>query len=703
MSEKKKSTYERNRIILKSFLSNIKNYIMLFSCFVLCVSVIFTFISTYQMSAKLQNIRLFNYTIGIGEIVYDAAMLMGALTILLTVFSIRHYERSRVSDYEIFRTLGMPWNFARLLKGIEYVGGMILSLLVGLILGNLFSFLLGKCILHYFPKTVLAGPDVLTYVLTILICSLIFFFCIAITDEVFTETNFLNDSEVPEKWPKKRRAKIFLCVGILLMAKEIFRYVQEGSENISILFWFLAGVAFFLYYGGSLLLGRIRKHEKNYIKHLLCRQRIFYQFWSNSLYIILFLGLWFMILFYYPMQILTTETTATKEEMYPYDYIWKMNADDERDTAFLSQLTEKYDADCTVTPMIMVTTPCMDRQAKADTPKPYRQGQHIGISASAYEKLTGDKVDLDKEELLVLLQQGKEEPGHPLDFYERNRTYLHFGPASLLVDFYDTENYFTDRYHVKELRNDNLIGIYGNGTNENIVVFSDETFEEVSKKKDVTELIRYQTGGEQSEFDEIFYGEEAEVVGVKNRLVLINVPEDKKREVSNLFKEQYADGISEKLYNPSVALYYDSDTSYTNLISERLMKNLIHLILYGIFIFILLYLSCIKVYTEQESIVNEDAFYRILGLSRKEREKIWFKRLTGSFCFPFIIAVLLSVIFTAITVQTRMLTLQNTLAFLKEYVWIFVTAVFVQTGICVLAKQYLRHRIKGKEDRRKKE
>ena len=389
--------------------------------------------------------------------------------------------------------------------------------------------------------------------------------------------------------------------------------------------------------------------------------------------------------------------------MYPYDYIWKMNADDGKDTAFLNQLTEKYSADCTVTPMIMVTTPCMDRQAKADTPKPYRQGQHIGISASAYEKLTGDKVDLDKEELLVLLQQGKEEPGHPLDFYERNRTYLHFGPASLLVDFYDTENYFTDRYHVKELRNDNLIGIYGNGTNENIVVFSDEAFEEVSKKKDVTELIRYQTGGEQSEFDGIFYGEEAEVVGVKNRLVLINVPEDEKREVSNLFKEQYADGISEKLYNPSVALYYDSDTSYTNLISERLMKNLIHLILYGIFIFILLYLSCIKVYTEQESIVNEDAFYRILGLSRKEREKIWLKRLTGSFYFPFIIAVLLSVIFTAITVQTRMLTLQNTLAFLKEYIWIFVIAVFVQTGICVLAKQYLQHRIKGKEDRRKKE
>ena len=101
-----------------------------------------------------------------------------------------------------------------------------------------------------------------------------------------------------------------------------------------------------------------------------------------------------------------------------------------------------------------------------------------------------------------------------------------------------------------------------------------------------------------------------------------------------MFKEQYADGISENYITRSVALYYDSDTSYTNLISERLMKNLIHLILYGIFIFILRYLSCIKVYTEQESIVNEDAFYRILGLSRKEREKkAWFKRLNRKFLF----------------------------------------------------------------------
>lgn len=701
MTGEKSSVRFRNRVILKSFLSNIRNYMMLFSCFVLCVSVIFAFISTYQMSSVLQKVKLFNYTVGIGAIVYDAAALMGALTILLTVFSIRHYERTRAYDYEIFRTLGMPWNFSRLLKGMEYVGGMAASLFIGILLGNLFSFLLGKCISHYFPETVLPKPNTLTYVLTILLCSLIFFFCIAITDEVFTETNFLNGAEVMEKRPKKRRAILFLCFGVLLTAREIVRYANEGSENISILFLFLAGISFILYYGGSLILGKIKTDEKRYMKHLLCRQRVFYQFWSNSLYIVLFLGLWFMILFYYPVQILTTQTTVSKEETYPYDYIWKMNADDEKDTVFLNHLTEKYQADCTAVPMIMVTTPCMDRQAKADTPKPYRQGQHIGIPQSAYEKLTGEKVDLEKEELLVLLQQGKEEPGHPLDFYEKNHTYLHFGPANLVVDFYDTENYFTDRYDVKELRKDNLIGIYGSGTNENIVVFAEETFKKAAEKKNVTELIRYQTGAEKSEFDGMAYGEEAETVGVKNRLVLINVPESAKKEVGKLFQEHYSDGISEKLYNPSVALYYDSDVAYTNLISERVMKNLIHVILYGIFLLILLYLVGMKVYADRETIINEDRFYRIIGFPRKERERIWVKRLDETFWFPFILAILLSAIFIFITMQTRMFTLPDTVAFLKEYVWILAAAVVLQVGICVTVRQYLHRRIKKEETGRK--
>lgn len=694
-----KTAYRRAHIFYKSFLANFRNYMVLFSCFVLCVSVIFTFISAYQMSSVLQNVKIFNHTIGIGALVFNAAILMGVLTILLTVFAIRHYEMSRASDYAIFHTLGMSWKVTRKLKALEYVGGMTAALLIGMAFGNLFSFLFGICILHYFPEANLPKPDILTYICTVLVCSLIFIFCMAVTEEVFVETNFLNGAEAMERRPKRKRAKGFFVVGMILAVWNFIRYAKEGSEKISILFWFLAGVALIVYYGGSLLLEKMKEHEQSYFKHLLSRQRLFYQFWSNSVYIILFLGLWFMILFYYPVQILTSQTTMLTEEEYPYDYLWKMNSHDEKDKEFLKNLTEKYGAECDIIPMVMVTTPCMDQQAKMDIPKPYRQGQHIGISETSYEKMTGEKVTLKKNELLVVLQQGKDKPGHPLDFYESNSTYLHFGPAHLAVDFYHTAETFTNRYHVKEVRIKNLIGIYGSGTNENLVVFSDEDFEAASEIDNVTDLILYQTENEKKESEEFFFGEEAEIAGLRNRLVLIRVPEKEKEMVSKSFQEQYENGISEKLYDSRVGLYYDSEIAHDKMVSERILKNVTNLVLYGVFIFIVLFLSWIKVYTDQEEILKEDRFYRVFGLKEKERETIWFRRLKSTFFLPFGIALLLSMAFIITTWKTRLFHLQDVIWFARQYVWILLGACLLQVIICIVAKRYLRHKIRKETNR----
>lgn len=701
MNKSRTTVYSRNRVIFKSFFANIRNYMILFSCFVLCVSVLFTFTSAYQMISVLQEVKIFNHTIGIGAIVFHAAILLGVLTILLTVFAIRHYEASRASDYEIFRTLGMPWGFMRILKALEYVGGMVFAFVVGMVLGNLFSILFRKCILHYFPEASIPGPDILTYIFTILGGALIFLFCIIFTEEVFVETRFLNGAEVMEKQPKKKRAKIFLLIGLILTLWQFQRYVKNGSEKIMTLFLFLAGISLIIYYGGSLLLDKLKKQEKNYMKHLLSRQRIFYQFWSNSLYLILFLGLWFMILFYYPVQLLTTETAMAGDEAYPYDFIWKMNRFDKDDHDFLENLVDNHQAKCTIVPMTIVTTPCMDIQAKKDVPKFFRQGQHIGIPASAYEQLTGKKVSLGKEELLVLLQQGKDKPGHPLDFYMDNSTYLHFGPANLAVEIRYFEDSFTNRYHVKEIRNENLIGIYGNGTNENVVVFSDEVFEELEKIDNVTDLFHYQTGREGSNsvmsvFDKGFI----EAAGLRNRLVLMHVPDSEKAEIQKLFSERY-DETEHELYNPRVGLYYNSDEARDEIVAERVLKNIINLMLYVIFFIIVLFLSFIKVYADQESILKEDMFYRTFGVKKKERESIWFHRLKMTFSLPFIAALFLGSLFIIMTLKTRMYSRMDIWMFAKDYIWILVGACLLQTAICIVAKQYLRSIIQSEESRKR--
>lgn len=148
-----KKNYMRNYILLKSFLANIRNYLILLSCFVLCISVIFTFVVSYQMIAALQDVTVFNYTIGIGLILYHAYLLMIGLMILLMAFSMRHYEKSRIDDYKMLRTLGMTWSSRRKMKALEYIAGVISACFIGGVFGNLLAFFLRKSIINKFPET----------------------------------------------------------------------------------------------------------------------------------------------------------------------------------------------------------------------------------------------------------------------------------------------------------------------------------------------------------------------------------------------------------------------------------------------------------------------------------------------------------------------------------------------------------------------
>lgn len=140
--------------------------------------------------------------------------------------------------------------------------------------------------------------------------------------------------------------------------------------------------------------------------------------------------------------------------------------------------------------------------------------------------------------------------------------------------------------------------------------------------------------------------------------------------------------------------YYNSETSLNNLISEQIFKNIINFTIYGIFIFIVLFLSCVKVYAEQEEIIKESVFYHTFGLSKKECEKICLRRLEMSFLFPFGIALLLSFLFIAVAMKTHFFTHEETWMFVKDYAWILGGAVIIQLGICKIAKWYLRRKIK---------
>lgn len=97
--------------------------------------------------------------------------------------------------------------------------------------------------------------------------------------------------------------------------------------------------------------------------------------------------------------------------------------------------------------------------------------------------------------------------------------------------------------------------------------------------------------------------------------------------------------------------------------------------------------------------MKEDRFYRVFGLKEKERETIWFRRLKSTFFLPFGIALLLSMAFIITTWKTRLFHLQDVIWFARQYVWILLGACLLQVIICIVAKRYLRHKIRKETNR----
>jgi predicted RNA-binding protein with PIN domain len=85
-----------------------------------------------------------------------------------------------------------------------------------------------------------------------------------------------------------------------------------------------------------------------------------------------------------------------EEEHYPYDIVWLANKEDDE---FLKELNQKYKVEIKDYPCIRVTT--------AD------EAEQTAIPESVYEKMTGEEISLDGEEIFVIHQRERSERGCP--------------------------------------------------------------------------------------------------------------------------------------------------------------------------------------------------------------------------------------------------------------------------------------------------
>lgn len=400
------------------------------------------------------------------------------LLFALLVINVIGYMKKRYFDYEMFTLLGIKTKHKNLMITYEYVGILLISVVGGILLGIIESEILVVVLENVFADSVTKVFYGFTpFGMTLVIGFLMFgigFLTVDFLTKWFGLSGLLG---LGMKGGKKISfKKHMLGIGIFLLLVSIVNlatYLGKVQETMPIAVGAFA-LFFVMKYSVSYFLLHLRKEDNKYYKKLLWLDGWYHQFqhhinltYVNSAFLI-FIVSFFMIG-------LLDSIPFEEKEHYPYDVVWLAN---QKDTDFLAQIEEKYDAQIKAYPCIRVTT--------AD------EAEQTGIPESVYEEMTGEELELDGEDIFIVHQRERSERDRlGIDFGASNPR-LYLGKARADLWLANTKRAGTEletRYHAAGREDRVITGVFKDGIKENIVVFSDEFFAKIRPGIDGADLL----------------------------------------------------------------------------------------------------------------------------------------------------------------------------------------------------------------------
>lgn len=381
------------KIILKNFKANLKNYLLFFISIILAVAELVAFWGLNDVMERA--IRDESVLVYLRNDFAIAAGLMTFLTVFLLIFSMRYYIKLRIRDYSMFIVIGMKRKTFYFLFFIEYSMGCITSLILGIFLGT------G---LLYGIQHMLAGkyPDMIQFtymhsdvyrkavLLTLCIMIIAFFLLMLWIYWKDADTLILN-SDTNEKKLKSGWWGLLVLPGIGLLAygEKFYQSSNEVDYAKAHMIW-IVGLYMILVFGSAIVIKLIQKRKKFYMRHVLQLNQLTNRFQSNLLVIGLLLTIYFFSMTYIATEIASALPLDQYRENYPYDVLWMCQ---KKDQSFSKKIADKYDGKLTAYPMIRIST--------------YWGAEHIGISESTYEEMSGESLQLNDQEILVAMEGEK--------------------------------------------------------------------------------------------------------------------------------------------------------------------------------------------------------------------------------------------------------------------------------------------------------
>lgn len=465
------------RIIFKNFKSNLNNYLVFFIGNIIGTAEMLVFWGLYYSIVEM----LMKSNVGM-SIAFDIAISVGVITIfgtILMIYSMTNYMKLRMKDYGLFTILGLRKRAMYGMMALEYSGGWLISLLLGLGIGRIILWGVQSVWHRFYPDFMqVTGIKTTAYERTCQISvgiMAVVLFGVMVWADGKDLSRLAAGQEIKEKKPESRWWSLMVLLGVLLLAVGAWQFGRTGDWPYiySHVIW-IAGGILILYFGGGILLEEMHRHQKFYVKNLLKLNQLYSRYQNSLLVLLMLFSLNFLALGYCASGIVEKFPFGDHEKSYPYDVVW-MARDIENDREFADRLAAEYEGTVEYLPMIRVNT--------------YTNSEHIGISESVYQKLTGESYDLGEREVVLLFAEGQEGKAIESESYIYWNQALHMG--KLTPEWYehlngDAKIVPRDREHlfeIEEIHVQNLFGEYGvEYESEAVVVFSDAFFEQQREK-----------------------------------------------------------------------------------------------------------------------------------------------------------------------------------------------------------------------------
>lgn len=400
------------------------------------------------------------------------------LLFALLVINVIGYMKKRYFDYEMFTLLGIKSKHKNLMITYEYVSILVISVAGGIFLGIIESEILKMVLNRVFADSV----DKVFYSFTpfgaTLAMGFLMFGIGFLTIDFLTKWFGLSGlMGLGRKGGKPIRfKKQGMTIGVLLLIISIANLATYLGRSWKIMPIMLGvfGLLFVMRHGAAYFLLHLKKEDGKYYKKLLWLDSWYHQFqhhinltYVNCAFVV------FIIAYFVPG--LLDSVPFVEEEHYPYDVVWLAN---QEDTDFLNEIKERYDVE-------VVSYPCI-RVTAAD------EAEHTGIPEAVYEEMTGENLDLSGEEILIVHQRERSERDMLGVDLGSSKPRLYVGKAREDLWLGNTKRAGTElstRYTSVGIEDRVITGVFKNGNKENIIVFSDEFFENVRTGIDGADLL----------------------------------------------------------------------------------------------------------------------------------------------------------------------------------------------------------------------